>query len=105
VSDQLGRRFEITRHLSVDLGRTVTVRADGVEFANPEWAQQTLPGQGGRREFDIKLFPLLLGGIELPRIALTEPEIGLQMEPDGRGPGRCRATLPMKAPFRASMPC
>ncbi|MCZ8227655.1 MAG: AsmA family protein, partial [Burkholderiaceae bacterium] len=24
VSDQLGRRFEITRHLSVDLGRTVT---------------------------------------------------------------------------------
>jgi uncharacterized protein involved in outer membrane biogenesis len=35
-------------------------------------------------EFDIKLLPLLLGRVELPRIALTEPQIGLQMEPDGR---------------------
>jgi uncharacterized protein involved in outer membrane biogenesis len=84
VSDQLGRRFEITRHLSVDLGRTVTVRADGVEFANPEWARKPYLVKAAAAEFDIKLLPLLWGRIELPRIALTEPEIGLQMEPDGR---------------------
>ena len=40
VSGQLGRRFEITQHLSVHLGRTTTIRAEGVEFANPEWASE-----------------------------------------------------------------
>lgn len=84
VSDQLGRRFEITRHLSVDLGRTVTVRADGIEFANPEWARKPYLVKATAAEFDIKLFPLLAGRVEIPRIALTEPQIGLQMEPDGR---------------------
>ncbi|MBW8720704.1 MAG: AsmA family protein, partial [Polaromonas sp.] len=84
VSDQLGRRFEITRHLSVNLGRTITVRADGVEFANPEWARKPYLVKATAAEFDIKLLPLLWGRIELPRIALTEPEIGLQIEPDGR---------------------
>lgn len=84
VSDQLGRRFEITRHLSVHLGRTVTVRADGVEFANPEWADKPYLVKAQAAEFDIKLLPLLIGKVVLPRIALTAPEIGLQMEPDGR---------------------
>jgi len=84
VSDQLGRRFEITQHLSVHLGRTVTVRADGVEFANPEWASKPYLVKAQAAEFDIKLLPLLVGKVVLPRIALTAPEIGLQMEPDGR---------------------
>ena len=84
VSEQLGRRFEITQHLSVRLGRTTTVRADGVEFANPEWASKPYLVKAAAAEFDIKLFPLLVGKVELPRIALTAPEIGLQMEPDGR---------------------
>jgi uncharacterized protein involved in outer membrane biogenesis len=84
VSEQLGRRFEITRHLSVNLGRTITVRADGVEFANPEWARKPYLVKATAAEFDIKLMPLLWGRIELPRIALTEPQLGLQMEPDGR---------------------
>jgi uncharacterized protein involved in outer membrane biogenesis len=55
-----------------------------VEFANPEWASKPYLVKAAAAEFDIKLFPLLLGKVELPRIALTEPEIGLQMEPDGR---------------------
>ena len=84
VSEQLGRRFEITQHLSVHLGRTTTVRAEGVEFANPEWASKPYLVKAAAAEFDIKLFPLLVGKVELPRIALTAPEIGLQMEPDGR---------------------
>ena len=35
VSAQLGRRFEITQHLDVRLGRTTTVMANEVEIANP----------------------------------------------------------------------
>ena len=84
VSEQLGRRFEITRHLSVNLGRTSTVRADGIEFANPEWARDPYLVQAKAAEFDIRLWPLLFGKVELPRIALIEPQIGLQQEPDGR---------------------
>ncbi len=84
VSDQLGRRFEITRHLDVDLGLTTTVRADGLEFANPEWAREPYLLKARAAEFDIKLLPLLLGRVVLPRIALTEPQMGLQIEPDGR---------------------
>ncbi|MEC5213409.1 uncharacterized protein involved in outer membrane biogenesis [Polaromonas sp. CG_9.5] len=84
VSEQLGRRFEITQHLSVDVGRTTTVRAQGVEIANPEWAHDPYLLKATAAEFDIRLFPLLFGKVVLSRISLTEPKAGLQIEPDGR---------------------
>lgn len=84
VSGQLGRRFEITNHLAVHLGRTTTVRAEGVEIGNPEWASEPYLLQARAAEFDIELLPLLVGKVSLPRIVLTQPKIGLQIEPDGR---------------------
>ena len=84
VSDQLGRRFEITRHLSVRPGFTTTVRAEGVEIANPEWAQDPYLLKATAAEFEIKLLPLIIGKVVLPRISLRQPSIGLQIEPDGR---------------------
>jgi uncharacterized protein involved in outer membrane biogenesis len=84
VSAQLGRRFEITRHLAVHPGWTTTVRADGVEIANPEWAHDPYLLKAQSAEFDIRLWPLLRGKLELPRVVLNEPQIGLQLEPDGR---------------------
>src|SRR4051812_47041849 len=39
VSEKTGRHFEITRRLDVKVGRTTRVLMDGVEFANPDWAQ------------------------------------------------------------------
>ena len=88
VSDQLGRRFEITRHLAVNLqpypwGRT-TVQAEGIEFANPEWAREPYLVKAEAAEFEIKLWPLLSGKVNLPRVSLVKPLIGLQIEPDGR---------------------
>jgi uncharacterized protein involved in outer membrane biogenesis len=84
VSEQLGRRFEITQHLTVHPGLTSTVRAEGVEFANPEWASEPFLVKASVAEFDIELLPLLLGKVVLPRIVLTEAQLGLQIEPDGR---------------------
>lgn len=84
VSGQLGRRFEITRQLSVHPGRTTTVRAEEVEIANPEWAEDPFFLKARVAEFDIKLLPLLFGKLVIPRISLVEPKIGLQIEPDGR---------------------
>ena len=88
VSGQLGRRFEITQHLTIHLqpypwGRT-TVRADGVEFANPEWANEPYLVKAAAAEFEIKLWPLLFGNVNMPRVSLFEPLISLQIEPDGR---------------------
>ena len=88
VSGQLGRRFEITQHLAVHLqpypwGRT-TVRAEGVEFANPEWASEPYLVKAAAAEFEIELWPLLFGNVNMPRVSFVEPLIGLQMEPDGR---------------------
>jgi AsmA family protein len=84
VSGQLGRRFEITRHLDVKLGRTTTVTADGVEIANPEWARKALLLKATSAEFDIHVWPLLFGKVQIPRISLKSPELGLQAESDGR---------------------
>jgi AsmA family protein len=84
VSGQLGRHFEITRHLAVHLGRTTTVRVEAVEIANPEWASEPYLLRANAAEFDIELLPLLMGKVSLPRIVLTQPQIGLQVEPDGR---------------------
>ena len=88
VSGQLGRRFEITQHLAVHLrpypwGRT-TVRADGVELANPEWADEPYLLKAASAEFEIELWPLLFGNVNIPRMSLMEPIISLQIEPDGR---------------------
>ena len=84
VSEQLGRRFEITQRLSVNLGRTTTVRLDGLELANPQWASEPYLIKAKAAEFDIGLWPLLMGRVVLPRVALFEPQAALQLEPDGK---------------------
>jgi AsmA family protein len=84
VSDKMGRRFEITRHLDVKVGRTTRILADGIEVANPEWANDPLLLKADGAEIDIELLPLLRKHFVLPQIKLTKPQLGLQMEPDGR---------------------
>lgn len=84
VSDRTGRHFEITRKLDVKLGRVTRILADGLEFANPEWARapQLVTAEGA--EIDIELLPLLRSHIVLPKIVLRHPQLGLQIEADGR---------------------
>lgn len=84
VSEQTGRQFEITRQLDVKLGLTPRVIADGIEFANPAWARDPYLVKAESAEFEIKLWPLLRGRVELPLVSLRQPVFGLQMQPDGR---------------------
>jgi AsmA family protein len=88
VSAELGRKFEITRRLDVDLqpwpwGKT-TVKLDGLELANPPWAADRYLVKANAADFEIRLWPLVTGKINLPRLKLTGPQIGLQAEPDGK---------------------
>lgn len=84
VSEQTGRKFEITRKLDVKLGRTTRVLADGIEFANPPWARDPYLVKAEAAEIQIRLWPLLSGRIELPLVSLQKPALGLQIEPDGK---------------------
>lgn len=84
VSERTGRHFEITRKLDVKLGRTTRVFADGLEFANPAWAQDRNLVTAESAELDIELSALFHRRIEIARIALRKPVLGLQIEPDGR---------------------
>ena len=84
VSERTGRHFEITRRLSVQVGRNTRILADGIVFANPPWATDKQLLQADAAEVDILLLPLLRGRVELPLVKLTKPKLGLQLEPDGR---------------------
>ncbi|MGZ5269517.1 MAG: AsmA family protein [Ramlibacter sp.] len=85
VSNKTGRHFEITRRLDVKVGRTTRVLMDGIEFGNPDWAQDRELVKADAAEIDVRLLPLLLHRqLVLPLVKLTRPQLGLQMEPDGR---------------------
>ncbi|RZL91086.1 MAG: AsmA family protein [Variovorax sp.] len=85
VSELAGRKFEITRRLDVDLGwRGATVKLDGLEFSNPPWARDPYLLRAEAAEFDIRLWPLLGRRVVIPRLALSSPSFGLQIESDGR---------------------
>ena len=84
VSDRTGRHFEITRRLDVKVGRNTRILADGIEFANPEWARDPHLVKAEAAEIHIELLPLLQGRIVMPRVELRQPQLGLQIEPDGR---------------------
>ncbi|WP_427913361.1 AsmA family protein [Ramlibacter sp. MMS24-I3-19] len=84
VSDKTGRHFAITRNLSVSLGRTTRVRAEGVEFANPSWASDPWLLRSDVVDLQVRLWPLLHGQLVLPSLSLQHAESGLQELPDGR---------------------
>lgn len=84
VTEKTGRHFEITRKLDVKVGRTTRILADGIEFANPEWAEDPQLLAAESAEIDIELLPLLKRQIEMPLVKLHKPKLGLQLEDDGR---------------------
>jgi uncharacterized protein involved in outer membrane biogenesis len=85
VSDKTGRHFEITRKLDVKLGRTTRVYADGIVFANPDWAVDRHLVKADAAMIELRLWPLLWRRqLVLPLVELTRPQLGLQIEPDGR---------------------
>lgn len=85
VTAQTGRSFHIDGDLDVDLGRTLTIRADGLRFANAPWAREPDMASVRRLELDLRFWPLLRGDMQIPRIALDVPVLHLQR--NGKLPG------------------
>jgi uncharacterized protein involved in outer membrane biogenesis len=85
VTAQTGREFHIDGNLDVELGRTLTITADGLRFANAPWAREPEMARAKRLEFDLRLWPLFHGKIEIPRIALDQPVLHLQRDDKAQG--------------------
>ncbi|HBZ47150.1 MAG TPA: AsmA family protein [Stenotrophomonas sp.] len=87
VQAKAGREFHIGGNLDVDLGRTLTVRADGLTFANAEWSKTPRMASADRAEIDLRAWPLLRGDIRIPEIRLTRPDLLLETAPGKDQPG------------------
>ncbi|GAB2584640.1 AsmA family protein [Ramlibacter solisilvae] len=84
VSERTGREFSTTA-LDVRIGRTTRILLQGVALANPDWARDRYLVRAEAAEIEVRLLPLLLyRRVELPLVALRKPQLGLQMEADGR---------------------
>ena len=59
-------------------------RAEDVSFANPDWAVERLLFRAGAVEASVNLLPLLAGRVVVPEVHLEQPELYLEMTPDGR---------------------
>lgn len=87
VQAKTGREFHINGNLDVDLGRTLTVRGDGLTFANAEWSKTPGMASADRAEIDLRFWPLLRGDIRIPEIRLTRPDLLLETAPGKDQPG------------------
>lgn len=87
VQAKTGREFHINGNLDVDLGRVVTVRGDGLTFANAEWSKQPQMASADRAEIDVRFWPLLRGQVLIPEIRMTRPDLLLETAPRKDQPG------------------
>lgn len=87
VQAKTGREFHINGNLDVDLGRVVTVRGDGLTFANAEWSKQPQMASADRAEIDVRFWPLLRGQVLIPEIRMTRPDLLLETAPGKDQPG------------------
>lgn len=87
VQAKTGREFHINGNLDVDLGRVVTVRGDGLTFANAEWSKQPQMASADRAEIDVRFWPLLRGKVLIPEIRMTRPDLLLETAPRKDQPG------------------
>jgi uncharacterized protein involved in outer membrane biogenesis len=90
-------RGPVSRMLSADLGRTVTIAAlhgslfghphvqvSGFTIANPAWAGGGLMVSIQRIDLQLRFWPLLWGKVVLPRVTLIRPDVRLFRAADGR---------------------
>ncbi len=59
-------------------------RAEDVSFANPDWAAQRHLFRARGMEASVSLLPLLAGRVVIPDMHLEEPELFLEISPEGR---------------------
>ena len=82
ASAALGRPVTIDS-LDIDWGRTTHVTLNGVTVDNVEWASNDHFLETQRIDFDIRLWPILLGNFHLPKLIIDQPKLFLEKKADG----------------------
>lgn len=78
-SDRFGREFAIEGPLAIDWHWTTPViRAQDIRLANREGAPEPDMLRIEAAEIAVKIWPLLIGRIELPHVTLTRPQLVLE---------------------------
>lgn len=98
ISNKTQRTFSIA-HLDVDFGLTPTIVLDDVHFSNASWGRDESMAQVAKLEFSVYLPSLFQEKIRIPRLALTDAKVVMELAKDGErnwriaepgqsGPGR-----------------
>jgi len=82
ASTALGRPVTI-ESMNIDWGRTTHVRLNGVTVDNVEWASNDHFLETQRIDLDIRLWPILLGNFQLPKLIIDKPKLFLEKKADG----------------------
>lgn len=83
LSAAVGREVQLGS-LDIDPGWTTTVRVTDMTVANAEWAEADKLLTLDEGEIAVKVWPLISGRTEVPRIMLRKPNIVLEKDADGR---------------------
>jgi uncharacterized protein involved in outer membrane biogenesis len=85
VTAVTGREFAIEGDLDVDLGRVTTIRAERLRFANADWADEAQMATLERLEVAVRVWSLLRGTVDLPRLHLQRPRVLIERNGEGQG--------------------
>lgn len=84
VKEATGRDFEIVGDLKLDIGLTPAVVVEDVRLQNAMFGTRAEMIKARKLEAHVALLPLLVGRIEIRRLALVGPDILLETDEQGR---------------------
>lgn len=82
------------------LSLTPTATVNGLKIGGPDWAAERDTADVGRLEVAVRLPALLRGSLELPLLRLTEPQVVLIHDEEGRKSWSLSADRPSTRPTR-----
>lgn len=84
VAEETGRNISFGGPIDLDIGATTTLVVRDVSFSNAEWASRPEMATVGLLEVDVRLFPLLVGDVDIERIVLKDADVVIETDAQGR---------------------
>ncbi|WP_448191526.1 AsmA family protein [Azospirillum sp. sgz301742] len=80
----LGREVAIDGNFSVKMGDPIHIHVEGLRVANTEWATEKTFAELKALDADLRLWPLLRGDIEMPKLVVTQPKLDMEKDKQGQ---------------------
>lgn len=85
VKAATGRDLVVAGPIDLQISLTPSVDLQDVRFANAGWGSRAEMVSVRRLEVEVELLPLLTGNIVVRRLVIVEPDLLLEIDPEGRG--------------------